>query len=125
MRAQQAPYLKRILYIEDDHDTREMVGYMLEHSGYEVIAAESCRIGLGAARSNRPDLYIVDHTLPDGSGIDLCKQLRSFDQYTPIIFCSGYTDTEHQEAALDAGAQCFLAKPFDSVQLINLITKLS
>jgi DNA-binding response OmpR family regulator len=125
MQPNQTPHLKRILYIEDDEDTREMVSFMLTRSNYEIISTDSCRQGLNLAKQSSFDLCLIDHMLADGSGIDLCRQIRSFDPTTPIIFCSGYADDEHQQAALDSGAQHFLSKPFDADQLVALIERLS
>lgn len=69
-------------------------------------------------------LYIVDHELPDGSGINLCKEIRRLDSRTPIVFCSVYNDDEHQTAALESGAQAFLPKPFSPDDLLALIQKI-
>jgi DNA-binding response OmpR family regulator len=118
-------YLKRILYLEDDEDTREMVSFVLTRSHYEVISADSCLEGLNLARQSSFDLYLIDQVLADGSGIDLCRQIRNFDPKTPIIICSGYTGGQHQRAALDCGAQQFLSKPFDADQLVALIERVS
>jgi two-component system OmpR family response regulator len=125
MQPKQIPHLKRILYIEDDEDTREMVSFLLTRSNYQITSADNCLDGLKLARQRSFDLYLIDHTLVDGSGIDLCRQIRRFDPKTPIIFCSGYTDDEHQQAALDCGAQQFLSKPFDADQLVALIERQS
>jgi len=61
------------------------------------------------AKQSSFDLYLMDHALTDGSGINLCRQIRSFDPKTPIVFYSGYADEEHQKAALDCGAQYCLS----------------
>ena len=102
-----------------------MVSLLLARSNYQLTSADSCLEGLDLARQSSFDLYLIDHTLVDGSGIDLCRQIRRFDPKTPIIVCSGYTDDEHQQAALDCGAQQFLSKPFDADQLVALIERLS
>ena len=102
-----------------------MVSFVLTRSHYEVISADSCLEGLNLARQSSFDLYLIDQVLADGSGIDLCRQIRNFDPKTPIIICSGYTGGQQQRAALDCGAQQFLSKPFDADQLVGLMERVS
>ena len=71
------------------------------------------------ARRAEFSFYIIDNTLPDGNGVDLCRAIRTFFPNTAIIFCSGYTDPEHQKMAEECGARAFLAKPFDSDDLLT------
>ena len=101
-----------------------MVSLLLTRSNYEIISADSFLEGLNLAKQSSFDLYLIDHTLADGSGIDLCRQIRSFDSKVPIIFCSGYADEEHQQAALNSGAQHYLAKPFDPDELLAVLERL-
>jgi two-component system OmpR family response regulator len=115
---------KSILYIEDDVDTRDMVSFILGEAKYSVTACETYADGLRSAKRSRFALYIVDHTLPDGQGVDLCKEIRRQDSKTPIIFVSGYTDETHQAAARESGAHAFLSKPFSPHDLLELIRKI-
>jgi PleD family two-component response regulator len=91
------PFLKvtslagQILFVDDDADTRELVSYVLGSSNYRVVEAENNDSALLLARSNQFDLYMIDNWMPGGSGIDLCKKLREFDSYTPILFYSQTT----------------------------------
>jgi DNA-binding response OmpR family regulator len=87
----------------------------------DVGGSDSYAHALSAAKASQFGLYIVDHTLPDGRGFDLYKEIRKFDPKTPIIFCEGHTDDEHQKEPLSSGAQAFLPKPFASVDLLELI----
>jgi len=121
MRAKAARDPKSILYIEDDRDTRDMVSMILAGAKYAVTACESYADGLKSVKHSRFGLYIVDHTLPDGHGVDLCKEIRRLDSRTLIIFCS---DDEHQNAALESGVQAFLPKPFGPDDLLALIQKI-
>jgi DNA-binding response OmpR family regulator len=111
----------RVLYVEDNADTREMVTLVLGSSGHRVTAVESYADALLAAKRAEFDLYIIDNRLPDGLGIELCGEIRAFDQVTPIVFCSGFTDDSHRRTALNMGAQTFLPKPFDSDALLAAI----
>ena len=73
---------------------------------------------------NTVDLYLLDTRLPDGSGIDLCRQIRSEDLYSPIIFYSGEARPEMIEEAMKAGAQAYLKKPIDPFEVGETIAGL-
>src|ERR1044071_5166578 len=77
---------RRILYIEDHDDTRELVTLLLAQKSYEVITGSTVKSGVALATAGKFDLYLLDSWLPDGSGLELCKQIRQFDQTTPILF---------------------------------------
>ena len=102
-----------ILYIEDHDDTRELVTLVLAQSNYRVTPACNSREALKLAQEQQFDLYILDSRLPDGTGIELCKQLREFDQGTPIMFLSAAAYETDKQAAMESGAQCYLVKPAD------------
>jgi DNA-binding response OmpR family regulator len=107
-----------ILYIEDDQDTRELVTYVLTTSNYEVFAAANYDDALLLARTNHFDLYLIDNWMSGGSGMDLCKKLREFDTWTPILFYSGAAYERDKQQAFAAGAQGYLVKPADNDELI-------
>ena len=67
--------IRRILYIEDHADTRELVTLLLAQKSYEVITGSTIESGVSLATAGEFDLYLLDSWLPDGSGLDLCKQL--------------------------------------------------
>jgi DNA-binding response OmpR family regulator len=101
----------RILYIEDDQDSREMLVWMLKKAGYALRTATSVAEGCSIAKFETFDLIILDVRFNDGSGIDLCRQIRVFDPFTPIIFYSGSAYPSDIAAGLAAGAQQYLTKP--------------
>ena len=68
---------RRILYIEDHDDTRELVTLLLAQKSYEVITGTTIKSGVELAGTEKFDLYLLDSWLPDGSGLDLCKQPAS------------------------------------------------
>jgi DNA-binding response OmpR family regulator len=113
-----------ILYVEDDEDTRELVTYLLARSNYEVVSAESYDDALLMARTNQFDLYLIDNWMSGGSGIDLCKKLREFDPWTPILFYSGAAYERDKQEAFAAGAQAYLVKPADNYELIQEVSRL-
>jgi len=78
----------RILYIEDHDDTRELVSLLLRQHGFDVITGSTIESGIDLAVTGTFDLYLLDSWLPDGSGLDLCRKIREFDQHTPILFYS-------------------------------------
>lgn len=117
-------YVPRVLYIEDHEDTRELVTLVLEQKRYEVVTGSTIKNGVDLAYSQRFDLYLLDSWLPDGSGLDLCRQIRRFDKITPIVFYSAAAYEIDREAALDSGAQAYLVKPSQPSELCNLVTSL-
>lgn len=109
--------LKQILYIEDHEDTRELVILLLADSNYRVTTTSSSKEALKLAHQQHFDLYLLDSWLPEGSGIELCKQLREFDQETPVMFLSAAAYETDKQAAMDSGAQRYLVKPDDLQRL--------
>jgi len=116
------PY--RILYIEDHDDTRVIVTILLERAGFQVTWAGCGRTGLELARAGRFDLYLLDHTFPDASGLTVCRSIREFDPSTPILFYSARAMEDEKRAALEAGAQEYLVKPLDIFNVAEHATRL-
>jgi two-component system response regulator CpxR len=113
-----------ILCIEDDQDTCEMLTIALQPAGYEVISAHTATEALRKASIGDFAALLLDTNLPDISGIELCKQIRSFDNATPIIFYSGEARPEMIEEAMKAGAQAYLKKPIDPFEVGETIAGL-
>lgn len=104
---------KRILCVEDDSDTCELVATYLELTGYEVITAHSFAEALEQVRDGHFDLYFIDKLLPDGSGLALAHEIRTLDSETPIIFHSASAYAADIAQGLEAGAQAYITKPSD------------
>ncbi len=113
-----------ILYVEDDEDTRELLTYVLSKSNYDVVAAANYEDALLLARTNHFDLYLIDNWMSGGSGIDLCKKLREFDTWTPILFYSGAAYESDKLQAFAAGAQGYLVKPAGPDELIAEVLRI-
>lgn len=101
----------RVLYIEDNCDSFEMLKVMLGLSNIELDSAESVDEGLARAGSARFDLYLLDSGLPDGNGLNLCRTLRAVDPDTPILFYSGHARPEELKMGMAAGADGYIIKP--------------
>ena len=101
----------KILLVDDHQDTLDLFFIVLSQLNYDVVAVTSVGRALEAAKKDRFDIFVLDTRLSDGSGIDLCRQIRKTDQMTPILFCSGMADEKNKQEALSAGAQAYLVKP--------------
>lgn len=114
----------RVLYIEDHDDTRELVTLVLRQQCYEVVTGTTIKSGVYLACSQHFDLYLLDSWLPDGSGLELCKQIREFDKATPIVFYSAAAYEADRARAIESGAQAYLIKPSPPSDLCNIVTSL-
>jgi len=111
----------QILFVDDDDDTREMVTRVLEAAGFRVSAVTKAADVLMIFKEETFDILLLDNWMPEITGIELCRQIRAFDQYTPIYFCSGVVTESEINAALQAGAQGYIWKPFDPDDLIGTL----
>ena len=97
---------------------------MLERAGFQVTAVSNGADCLAFATSGQHfDLYLLNHTFPDASGVTICETLREFDKDTPILFYSGRAMEKEKEAALKAGAQDYLIKPNDLFSVADHVAK--
>ncbi len=110
-----------ILFAEDDPDTRELVQLILSRAGFRVSATGSPSDVLKLTATERFDALLLDNWMPELTGIELCRQIRTFDQSTPILFCSGAVTQADGEEAVLVGAQGYVGKPFDPDDLISTL----
>jgi CheY-like chemotaxis protein len=113
----------RILYVDDHEDSAHMFSLLLAGSDYELHNARSIEEALQMARESEFDLYVLDKHLPDGSGLELCKQLASLTPGVPCMIYSGDTYEIHRSEAIAAGARAYVPKP-EIEQLIGTVHKL-
>jgi two-component system KDP operon response regulator KdpE len=106
----------QILIVEDEAHIRRFVRLTLEAEGHTVHEAENYQRGLIEAATRPPDLVVLDLGLPDGDGVDLIRELRQWSSM-PVIVLSARSAEESKIAALDAGADDYLVKPFGSGEL--------
>ena len=107
----------RVLIVEDEADIRRFVRMALESEGHEAYEADTLKRGLIEAGTRRPDLVILDLGLPDGDGVDFIRELRAWSAM-PVIVLSARSSESDKIAALDAGADDYLVKPFGAGELL-------
>jgi putative two-component system response regulator len=112
-----------VAVIDDDDAIRGMLTRILQAEGYRVVAVADGEIGLRAIAEHQPDLVILDLTMPRMDGLEVCRRLR-LDPRTialPVIMVTGHTTIDDMVAGLDAGADDFIAKPFQKLELLARI----
>jgi two-component system KDP operon response regulator KdpE len=107
----------RVLVVEDEIQMRRFLRTALAAQDYAVAEAESVREALVAATTTSPELILLDLGLPDGDGIELTRRIREWSQ-VPIIVISARGKEDDKVAALDAGADDYLTKPFGMKELL-------
>jgi DNA-binding response OmpR family regulator len=99
-----------VLLIEDHEDTRKMLALLFDEWGYQVTLAPTATEGLKHLLEQRFDLIILDNWLPDLDGVELCRQIRTGDRQTPIVFYSAAGMGSEDREAMDCGANAFISK---------------
>jgi len=107
----------RVLIVEDEVDIRRFVRMALESEGHESFEADGVKRGLIEAGTRRPELIVLDLGLPDGDGVDFIRDLRGWST-VPVIVLSARSSEFDKIAALDAGADDYLVKPFGAGELM-------
>jgi len=113
-----------VLIVDDDDDSRELTGVLVEQAGYDVVGAASCREGIRLAKQGRFAAIILDNWFVQGSGLDLCREIRTVDPVTPIMFFSAAAYPVDMDRAISAGAQAYLVKPNGLEELVVTLNRL-
>ena len=111
-----------ILCVEDDVDTCEFLAILFREFHFEV--AHTIHRAMPKLATKAHDLYILDNWLPDGSGIDLCRTIRSKYPAAPILFTSGSDQEAEIDEALTAGADEYVLKPCEPLKLREIVKDL-
>jgi DNA-binding response OmpR family regulator len=111
----------RILLVEDEVKLARFVQLELESEGYEISVANDGMTGLAMARESPPDLAVLDWTLPELSGLEICRRLRATGSLIPVIFITARDEISDRVTGLDAGADDYLIKPFSIEELLARI----
>lgn len=114
----------RVLVVDDDSDTIDLLRIILEPNAFEVITAVNGKDGLERVHSDQPDVIVVDLLMPEMDGLAVCQNIRKFSN-TPIVVLSAYDRPGTAEQALQHGADDYLPKPMNSNLLIASLNKLT
>lgn len=114
----------RILLADDDRAIREALTRALTLEGYDVVQATDGAQALTLIESSKPDVAVLDVMMPNVDGLTVCRVLRSERNRIPVLMLTARTETPDRVAGLDAGADDYLAKPFDLDELLARIRAL-
>lgn len=101
----------RVLCVDDDADSREMLINLLKVALIEDKAVGTAAHALSSIQTERFDLYLLDAWLPEIDGFELCRRIRDFDEDTPILFFSGAAYEADKKRGIEAGANAYVIKP--------------
>ena len=108
-----------VLVIEDEEDISEFLRYILENEDYTVRTAASLAEARLRLRDGLPDLVLLDRGLPDGDGLDICRELKVAGKKPAIFILSARKDPADVSEGMAAGADHYITKPFDFVDVIS------
>ena len=111
---------EKILVIDDEEATVQLIGLLLERKGFEVIRAYRAEEGLRNAYRYQPDLVLLDIMMPDMDGWEVCKRLREMSD-VPIIFLTARSDVKDVVRGLEMGADDYIHKPYENDELVARI----
>jgi DNA-binding response OmpR family regulator len=116
--------MKKVLIVDDVPENVFLLQDKLEHENYDVITAYNGKDGFEKARTDIPDLILLDIVMPEFSGIQVCRMLSEepLTRKIPVILVTGKSDEDGIQEGLDAGALDFLRKPFNKVELLARIS---
>ena len=117
---------KKILVVDDEPATVEMIADFLKASDFEVLVAYDGRQGLDRARAEKPDLIVLDIMMPKLDGFKVCWLLKLDKKYRhiPIIILTAKASPSDRETSYKSGADAYLVKPLDTMRLLAMIRKL-
>ncbi|MBX9690356.1 MAG: response regulator, partial [Candidatus Obscuribacterales bacterium] len=106
-----------ILYVDDDVDLTWMVSIMLKEEGHSAEIVHTGTEGWEKAKANQYDLLLLDWDLPGLNGINILRRFREAGNNAPVIMMTAHTSPSDKELALDSGADDYVAKPFNHIEL--------
>lgn len=116
--------MKKILLVEDEAQVVSFINKGLSEENFQVSVAFNGRTGVEMAKTMDFDLIVLDVMLPDINGLEVCKEIRSFDDNVPILFLTALGTPENVVMGLDQGADDYLVKPFKFIELLARIKSL-
>ncbi|NNM04113.1 MAG: response regulator, partial [Gemmatimonadetes bacterium] len=116
--------MSRILVVEDNEDLAFGLRKVLEFEGYEVEVANKGETGLASAKENTPDLLILDIMLPQKSGFDVLRELRTTGHRFPVLILTARSQESDVVLGFDFGADDYVTKPFSTAELLARVRAL-
>ena len=115
----------KILIVDDDQDIRQLLGQRLKLGGYEAVYAGDAIAAVNQARNEKPDLILLDLSMPAGDGYVVMERLKAMPalEGTPIIIVSARDPLAEEQRFIDSGADAFFRKPFDHEHLMTAIAR--
>jgi two-component system, sensor histidine kinase and response regulator len=116
----------RILVVDDTPEIRELLQIHLEAAGYHVLTASNGQEALAAVAAQAPDLILLDVMMPVLDGYETCRRLKGNEEtaFIPIVILTAYHDSEHRVHGIELGADDFLSKPFNHLELMTRVRSL-
>ena len=117
--------MAKILVVDDDQVTLEILKSALEESNFQVLTASDGLEALNKARTEDPDLILLDVILPKIQGYQVCRLLKFDEKYShiPIVMLTGKTGEENKATGLKTGADEYVTKPFDVADIIKIVNE--
>ena len=117
---------KRILVVDDEEDIVKLVKMYLEHHRYEVITANDGQVGLEKAKTEKPDLIVLDLMLPKMDGYKVCGLLKKDTRYAkiPVVMFTARAQEKDVKLGQEVGADAYITKPFEPEVLLSKIKEL-
>ncbi len=115
------PCPANVRVVDDDLDTCELTSLLLRREGYTVTYATAVNEALDLALAGTFDVILLDNWMPGMTGVEVCRELRSHEVKTPIIFQSAAAYSSDKQEATSAGAQEYLVKPIDREELLSAL----
>src|SRR6185437_11113492 len=116
--------MAKVLLVEDDASVAQLIQFTLESERHVTDHCLNCQTAMIAVRTGEYDVLILDWALPDGTGLDFCKHYRSMGGNSPVLMLTARHSSGEKVAALSAGADDYVVKPFDPDELAARITAL-
>lgn len=118
---------KRVLLAEDEPNIVESLTFLLERSGYDVVAEMNGTAALASALTDPPDVLVLDVMLPGLDGLEVLRRLRADTRGAglPVLMLTAKGQREDRETAIRSGADLFITKPFSNAEVIHAVARLA
>lgn len=115
--------LPQVFIVEDNEEVRELLEVILSAKGFEVRSSKSGLKAIDICEDMPPDIVVLDLTLPDIDGLEVCRRIKSFPRMAnvPVLICSARSHVSERVKGLESGAEDYLTKPFDPAELVARI----